>query len=136
MINPIIISRLIEGGYTVFLPLDGAAALVVRKKGGELQECFCTSVTQDKDHSPILRCPVEPMLTAVCDVVTGTVWIVPADYVTARKNLRLGKDMEEFICPEPASPSYKEAQEVRKRRLQALEDDVRKSIERIKGGEV
>ena len=134
MINPLIVSRLIEAGYTVYLPVDGAAALVVRKHAeNEFHECLCTNVSQDLHHSPILKCPSDSMIVAVCDVVTGTVWIVPREYVEDRKSLRMGKSMEEFIVPEPSSPSFKEAQEMRKRRLEAVEEDVRKSIERMKG---
>lgn len=136
MINPLIISRLIEAGYTVYLPIDGAAAVVVREpRGDALCECYCVNVSQDQDHSPILKCPADPMIVAAADVTTGTVWIVPVDYVAERKTLRMGRDMEEFIVPQPKSPSFKEAQEMRKRRLKALEEDVRKSIERIKGAE-
>ena len=72
-------------------------------------------------------------MVAVCDVITRTVWVIPKDYVTNRRSLRMGKDMEEFIVPEPSSPSFKEAQAMRKRRLESVEEDVRKSIERMKG---
>ena len=134
MINPLIISRLIEAGHTVYLPVDGSSIILMR-----LPECsasievFCTNASQDKDHSPILRCPTEAMMTAVVDVPTRCVWLVPASLVEGRKNLRLGEEMEEFIIPEPLSPSFREAQELRRRRLEELEEDVKKSIERMKG---
>lgn len=139
MINPIIISRLIEAGYGVYLPVDGDSRIVVTlpiEDGSidDYQIIWCTTASQDKDHSPIVKCPLRAMITAVVDVVVGCVWVIPADLVEGRKNLRLGRDMEEFIIPQPISPSFREAQEKRKRRLKALEEDTRKAIERIKGG--
>ena len=138
MINPLIISRLIEAGYGVYLPVDGGSDLVgvpPVDHGGvdDYQIIHCACVSQDKDHSPILKCPAVAMITAACDVVTRTVWIIPKGCVEERKSLRLGKDMEEFIVPEPKSPSFKEAQKIRRERLETLEEDVRKGIERMKG---
>lgn len=132
MINPLIISRLIEAELRVYLPVDGGSDLVVTN-GSTLDMCYCGVVSQDKTHSPILKCPADAMLTAACDPVTRTVWLIPKDFVEGKKSLRLGKDMEEFIVPEPKSPSFKEAQRIRRERLEALDEDVRRGIERMKG---
>ena len=134
MTNPLIISRLIEGGYIIYLPVNGSDVIVVRRGGGSFQECFCTNASQDKDHSPILRCPVEPMLTAVCDVITGTVWVIPMEEVDGKKNLRLGGLYEDYVVPEPLSRSYKEQKEIREERMRGVKEDALRMIGRMKEG--
>lgn len=114
----------------MFLPVDGGSTVFLKYPHGK-EEVYCANAVQDKEHSPILKCPQEAMTTAVCDALTRTVWMIPRDCVDGRKAIRLGKEMEEFVMPEPISPSYKEAQEIRRRRLEQLAENARKTIRRM-----
>lgn len=123
MTNPLIISRLIEAGYSVFLPIDGGNTVIVKHQTEAFfTECLTINVSQDQENSPILRCPPVPMLVAVCDVVTKTVWIIPAELVKDRKILRLGKQYEEYVIPEPTSSCYLEQKALRSERMEALKN--------------
>ena len=118
MTNPLIISRLIEVGYDIYLPLTGDNVIIVKAPiSDELEKCLTTTASQDKTKSPILRCPPEPMLTAVVDTPTRTVWIIPSRYTEGKQVLRLGHHYEEFIIPEPTSRSYIEQKELRAERM-------------------
>jgi len=121
MTNPLIISRLIEIAYDVFLPISSDNVIIVRSPlSDELEKCFTTTASQDKAKSPVLRCPPTPMLTAVVDAPTRTVWLIPSKYTEGKQVLRLGIHYEEFIIPEPTSRSYLEQKEIRAERLGAL----------------
>ena len=126
MTNPLIISRLIETGYRVFLPVDCDHQIVVGKAGSEgqafLQLCNTSNASQDSDKSPIMRCSEDAILSAVCDAATRTVWIIPASVTNGKTTVRLGKLCEEFIIPEPLSRSYLEQKELRQERFYALKE--------------
>ena len=126
MTNPLIISRLIEAGYQVFMPIDGDNQIVVGKAKAEnqafLQLCYTSNASQDSDKAPILRCKPDAVLSAVCDAATRTVWIIPSKMTIGKKVIRLGKLCEEFIIPEPLSRSFLEQKEIRQERFYALKE--------------
>lgn len=114
MINPLIISRLIEAGMEVFLPVDGGKEFVVREKDGRIKICVGLNAAKDGTNNSLVKIKGIASSIAVCDKVTRTVWFLPEDCDRPRDILRLGVHYEEFIIPEPNSLCYLEQKEKRK----------------------
>ena len=136
--NPLCISRLIESGASVWIPAD-SSDIVIIDRGIGLEKCLCQNASVDEDHAPILRCPDKPILVAVADRSTKTVWLMPSDLMTDRTILRLGKRCDEYILPEPLSLSSEEQRAFKKEKMSLLReaaiDAARKAAEHGMTGE-
>ena len=135
MINPLIISRLIEADFTVFLPIDGEKSFVIISKDtGMLIECIALNAAKDAENAPFIK--VEGITTAIAcvDKTTRTVWFLPRDCYKPSKILRLGKNYEEFIIPEPNSLSYQEQKAMRKKTNPSLLLRAKEIAERMHKG--
>ena len=122
----LIISRLIEKGFKVYIPLHRSHIIVVQGIDGALKRCELQNASIDKDRAPIARGFKESAeLLGVVDGVTQTVWLIPADHIEGRQALRLGKRYEEYIIPEPQSLSYQEQKEKRAGILDELKNAAR-----------
>ena len=128
--NPLIISRLIEAGKTLYIPIGGENIIIIQTLDGPVP-CHTTNVSQDQSNSPILRTPPVPMMTAACDALTKTVWLIPINAMEGKKICRLGKRYEEYIIPEPISKCYQEQKNARHYRLEEL----KKRAEQVAKGE-
>lgn len=133
--NPLCISRLIESGYCVALPIGDDNTIIIARPGGQWIDCLCQNASQDSDSSPIFRVPLPVQLCAVCDRVTRTVWLLPPSIMEDRTILRLGNRYEEYILPEPLSLSSSEQKEERTEKMKALKDEARRTAEHAVTGE-
>ena len=118
MINPLIISRLIEAGYMVFIPIDGERTFVIEEKQAfdcsELKKCIALNASRDGKNNPFIKIEGINSTIACVDKTTRTVWLLPSVCERPGKILRLGKNYERYIVPEPTSLSYQEQKEMRK----------------------
>ena len=74
------------------------------------------------------------MITAVCDVTTKTVWIIPKDMIEGKQTIRLGQQYEEFVVPEPLSRSFQEQKGIRCERLRMLKEQAMKVANKFADG--
>jgi len=138
----LIISRLIDSGYRVYIPLHKSHSIIIQKGLKESRDpfslplllCELQNASTDSDRAPIARRPrdEEIDLLGVVDGITRTVWIIPREAFEGIRALRLGERYEEFIIPEPQSLSYKEQKKERKDVLQRLKDRAREVGEKEK----
>ena len=132
MFHPLVISRLVESGFSIYLPLDGSNELYIRSKAISSLDpptrCKITIATASKDSNPIARVHNDKAQIAVLDLVTETVWLFPPGYCEDRINIRLGKETEQFVLPEPSSLSFIEQKEKRTSRLTSLKAQAKKMI--------
>lgn len=127
---PLIISRLIERGYKIYLPLHKSHSIVVQSPTGINQAfllCELQNASLDLDRAPIARALRDEKadMLGVVDGITRTVWLIPCDAIEGRKAIRLGQRYEEYVIPEPSSLSYKEQREKRKMVLSHLKETAR-----------
>ena len=115
MINPLIISRLIEAGYMVFIPIDGERVFVLAEnEASELKKCVALNASRDGTNNPFVKIEGINSTIACVDKTTRTVWLLPSVCERPSKILRLGRNYERYIVPEPTSLSYQEQKEMRK----------------------
>lgn len=131
--DSIIISRLIEAGYRVHIPLHRTHVIIVQTPSGDLKTCELQNASQDQDRAPIARGLKDSRvdLLGVVDGLTKTVWVIPKDAFEGRHSLRLGERYEEYIIPEPFSLSYKDQKKKRKETLGMLKDAAREMGEKF-----
>jgi len=133
MTSPIIISRLIEANYQVYLPISGESLIVLKCPQGALLLCETQNASDSKEGSPVARCPDDAfersIWLAVFDKVTGSVWLLAPELMEARKNLRLGKKYEDCILPEPLAIGWKEQRDIRANREDELKLRAREAME-------
>lgn len=136
MINPLIISRLLEDNISIFLPIDGEKTFVVAdKKTSELKRCVALNASRDGDGTPFIKVDKINLAIACVDKTTRTVWFLPANCYRPNKVLRLGKNYERYIIPEPNSLSYREQKEMRRDCVPSLIEIARKAGERMHKGD-
>ncbi len=131
MINPLIISRLIEADYDVFIPINGNRAFVFTDKNCQLVKCIALNASKDGEGTPFVKIDGINNYIACCDKETRTVWLIPSDCYKAKKNLRLGINYEEYIIPEPKSLSYLEQKKLRKSLGSELLEKAKEVAERL-----
>lgn len=129
---PLIISRLIEKGCRIYIPLHKSFSIIIKDPNGELKTCELQNASQDTDRAPVARELRESTadLLGVADPLTKTVWIIPKEAFEGRRSVRLGRRYEEYIIPEPLSLSYQEQKEKRKEILSTLKETARALGER------
>lgn len=119
--NPLIISRLIESGYQVYLPIGGSSSeLIVKNQEGILRTCRAQTASVDGDNSPILKVSGKADITAVVDVRTRNVWIIPTAEIEESTAIRLGKKWDDCLIPEPTSIEFKDRKKMRSGYLEEL----------------
>ena len=131
--HQLIISRLIESGIEIFLPLSNSEIFLI--KTNHLLNIIlpCKSVIassggSDQTNSPVARVNRCKITLAVLDEFSRTVWLLPESFCSDQVNLRMGEKLEEFILPEPSSLSFLEQKEKRSGRLNDLQEQARNMI--------
>jgi hypothetical protein len=67
---------------------------------------------------------------ACCDRVTRTVWLLPIEALE-KKVIRLGKNYDRYIIPEPTSKAYLEQKEIRRQKHQSIVDQAKAAVEKV-----
>lgn len=134
--NQIIISRLIEAGYDVYLPLNAEDILVISEQG-ILKKVFCCNAFADADASPILKSNDKASdcsyLSAI-DKATSTVWLIPIELLESRTMIRLGKKYEDYVIPAPLGLTFDEQRRIRQDASSTLTDLAREIAEKLQKG--
>ena len=124
--HQLIISRLIEAGYQIFLPIGGGSELIVRDLSGELRRCDTRNASIDGENSPVLRVSGRGFdLIAAFDPGSSSVWVIPKEELEDRMAIRLGKKWDDWLIPEPRSREYRERRDARRGFLKSLKEKAR-----------
>ena len=135
MINSFIISRLIEADYEIYLPIDGDKTfIIINKETRELERCIALNASKDGESSPFIKVDKINSIIACVDKQTRTVWLLPFGCYRPAKILRLGKNYERYIIPEPNSLSYQEQKQMRKSVSFNLLQKAKDAVERMHKG--
>ena len=119
--HQLIISRLIEAGYQVFLSVGNGSELIVRDPSGELRRCEARNASIDGENSPVLRVSGRGFdLIAAFDPGSSSVWVIPKEELEDRMAIRLGKKWDDWLIPAPISKEYQERRDARRGYLDAL----------------
>jgi len=129
--HQLIISRLIESGYQVFIPVSGGSEILLRSLDGRIQRCRARTASIDANGSSVLRISEGFDLIAVYDPVTKNVWGIPSEVLKGLTAIRLGKKWDDYLIPEPRSIEYKNRKASREEYLEALRDQARKKGEQL-----
>ena len=136
MQHPLIISRLIESGRDVYLPI-GTDELVTFTDDIGFEKIICINAYQDKDSTPFIKTPtgIESYAYISCvDKETKTVWLLPVELFESRTMLRLGKKYEDFIIPPPISLTTEEQKRRRQDKNQNLASQAAEIARRLMEG--
>lgn len=120
--HPIIISRLIESGYQVFLPIDGGSELLIRSSDGIIQTCRAQTASIDVNRSSVLKTSEGFDVIAAFDPATRNVWVIPREVLEDRVAIRLGRKYDDYLIPEPRSKEWKERRRARGEYFDALRE--------------
>lgn len=126
--NPLVISRLIEHGYSIYAPIGEGEELILEYPSvRRLLRCICTNVSKDRENAPILRASrLQSLhscdLVAACDSLTRTVWLVPSEELEGKTMIRLGQRYEQHVIPEPLSKDYQQQKIARNRAFEGLRE--------------
>lgn len=132
--HQLIISRLIEAGYQVFIPIGEGSELIVRDSSGELRRCEARNASIDGENSPVLRVSGRGFdLIAAFDPGSLSVWVIPKEELEDRMAIRLGKKWDDWLVPEPRSREYQERRDARRGFLESLREKARGVGEDQKG---
>lgn len=118
--NPIIISRLIESGYQVFLPVDGGSELLIRGLDQKVLTCRAQTASANSEFNSVFKIIKGFDMLAGYDPVTKNVWVIPSEILDGLTAIRLGKKYEDYLVPEPTSIEYKDRREKRQAYLDSL----------------
>ena len=131
--HPLVISRLIEAEYHVFIDTAGSNQILIVNKEGNIFKCEGLTASVSKEYNPIIRCP-RPGINYIvaADAITKNVWLLPASLFESQTGIRLGKKYDDFLIPEPRSKEYQERKQIRDEYLQSLKDAA-KQVAEVKG---
>lgn len=120
--HPIIVSRLIESNYQVFIPVGGGSELLLKDSSGNIKTCKARIASTDTNHSSVLKSVRGFDVIAVYDPVTQNVWVIPSDVLEDLTAIRLGKKYDDYLVPEPRSVEFKERKKDQSRYLDQLKE--------------
>ena len=127
--HELIVSRLIESGYQVFISVGmNADTLLVISPEGNIQKCRARTASIDKGNSSVLKISEREMsvdIVAAFDPVSRNVWVIPSIELSGMTAIRLGKKWDDYLAPEPVSIEFKERKASRDAYLEGLMDRAR-----------
>lgn len=129
-VHSLIISRLIESGYQVFIPLGGDSSelLLITSEGKNtiIKKCKARTASIDEGNSSVLKISDGAFdILAAFDPISMNVWAIPRDILENRKAIRLGKRYDDYLIPEPVSEAYRDRKKVRRGFLDDLKEQAR-----------